>query len=157
MKTLIIYESSHHHNTEKVARAIGEVLNATLVTPAEVNLDSISEYDLIGFGSGIYYASMGKELQALVGRLPPLNKKAFIFSTRGMGPSSLYHRTLRKNLTKKGFVITGEFSCKGWDTIGPLAYVGGINKGRPHEKDLEKAREFAEKLRNIHTSSSRGL
>jgi len=40
----------------------------------------------------------------------------------------------------------GEFSCRGWDTNGWLEKIGGINKGHPNEKDLERARRFAERL-----------
>ena len=51
-------------------------------------------------------------------------------------------------MAKKGFRIIGEFSCKGYDTFGPLKFIGGINKGKPDEKDLKRAREFAKTLIN---------
>jgi flavodoxin len=50
-------------------------------------------------------------------------------------------------LVNRGFSIAGEFSCKGWDTVGPLKLFGGINKGRPNEGDLEGARVFARRLK----------
>jgi len=56
---------------------------------------------------------------------------------------------LRKKLIEKGFNIVGEFSCKGFDTFGMLKYIGGINKNRPNEKDLEKAKSFAEELLSV--------
>ncbi|WP_293257086.1 hypothetical protein [Palaeococcus sp. (in: euryarchaeotes)] len=68
-------------------------------------------------------------------------KRAFIFSTVGMPWYN--HRALRRALKEKGFQIVGEFSCRGWDTNGWLAKVGGD----PNEKDLERARRFAEKLK----------
>jgi flavodoxin len=51
----------------------------------------------------------------------------------------------------RGFSITGEFSCKGWDTVGPLKLFGGINKGRPNEDDLEEARVFARGLKEKYS------
>jgi len=46
----------------------------------------------------------------------------------------------------RGFSIVDEFSCRGWDTRGPMKLSGGINKGRPDE-DLSKARIFAQGLK----------
>jgi hypothetical protein len=42
--------------------------------------------------------------------------------------------------------VVRDFACKGWDTWGPFKLVGGINKGRPKEKELDMAREFAKGL-----------
>ena len=149
MKTLIVYVSVHHNNTEKVAVAIGEILDADIMTPQQVDETCIAEYDMIGVGSGIYHAAMHEELLDFVEELPLVSKNAFIFSTRGIGPSRVYHRSIRKRLERKGFTIVGEFSCKGLDTYGFLKYIGGINKGRPNEKDLEKAREFARQIKGF--------
>ncbi|MGV8176958.1 MAG: hypothetical protein ACP5NX_04105 [Candidatus Bilamarchaeaceae archaeon] len=49
-------------------------------------------------------------------------------------------------MLEKHFNIIAEFACKGWDTFGPLKMVGGINRGRPNDGDLKKAKEFARKL-----------
>jgi flavodoxin len=145
MKTLIVYVSYHHNNTEKVARAIGEPLDATLVNP-DSRVD-VSAYDLLGFGSGIYFARHHESLLSYVKRLPTLKKQGFIFSTCGIGLVRMFHRPLKRALCEKECTIVGEFSCKGLDTVGPLKYIGGINKKRPNNKDLENARMFAETLK----------
>ena len=54
MKTVIIYHSEHHGNTEKVVRAIAEQENVTLLKTPDVTGASLDGYDLIGFASGIY-------------------------------------------------------------------------------------------------------
>ena len=147
MKTIIVYVSIHHKNTEKIAKAIAEVLNAKLVKPWAVR-DELLEYDLIGFGSGIYWWRHHWALLKLVDNLPRMKgKKTFIFSTAGVNIPWYNHRALRKKLKEKGFEIVGELSCRGWDTNGWLAKIGGINKGHPNEKDIEKARRFAEKIK----------
>ena len=146
IKTLIIYTSIHHSNTEKIAKAMAEILDADLLKPRKVDADALSKYDLIGFGSGIYFWKHHKSLLDLVDDLIVLNKKAFVFSTRGIGPVWVYHRPLKKRLREKGFDIIGEFSCRGFDTVGPLKLIGGINKGRPNGKDLEHAENFAKSL-----------
>ena len=147
MKTLIICVSVHHGNTEKVARAMAETIHARLVKPDEADINTLSEYDLIGFGSGIYAFRHHKALFSFVSGMPAMkNKKAFIFSTRGMGSAKRYHRILREKLLEKELDIAGEFSCRGLDTVGPLKLVGGMNKGKPDEEDLKNAREFAKGL-----------
>jgi len=148
MKTLMLCISIHHENTRKIANAIAEVLKAEVMNPAEVvkDIDKIKSYDLIGFGSGIYGFKHHKNLIGFVEKLPQQNgTKAFIFSTSGKGGTD-QHKELRKKMEEKGFAIVGEFGCKGWDSFGPLALVGGVNKGKPDENDLEDARNFAKSM-----------
>ncbi len=152
MKTLIIYNSKHHGNTKKIARAISMVLEADLVKPDEVDITSLSTYDLIGFGSGIYYGKHHKSLFDFVAKLTnQKGRKTFIFSTSGIKKISFFNefdKPLKKKLLKKDFSVIEEFNCRGWDTypfwVKPF---GGISKGRPNEKDLENAGSFARELK----------
>ena len=142
LKIAIIYVSIHHGNTEKVAKTFAKVLNADLKKPEQIDPNGLSDFDLIGLGSGIYFGKHHKSLLEFAEKLPPTNKKAFIFSTNGgnigkMKPEN-FHKTLRTILTAKGFNIVGEFNCAGFDTYGALKLVGGISKGRPNEEDLKK-------------------
>ena len=148
MKTLIIYVSVHHGNTEKVAKEMAEVLNADLLKPTEVDPNALSEYDLIGFGSGIYLLKHHESLLNFVDKMDELKgKKAFIFSTSGFPMQSLFYSTLRKSLSEKGFDVVNEFSCRGFTTYGPFKRIGGINKDKPNKEDLENARKFAADLK----------
>jgi len=145
MKTIIICVSVHHSNTKKVANAIADVLRAQVCTPGEVDAAVLDDCDLIGFGSGIYYGKHHQSLLDFVDNLPSLNKRAFVFSTRG-GALDHNHEPLKQRLERKGFRIVAEFSCKGLDTSGVFNYIGGINNNRPNENDLHDAREFAHTL-----------
>ena len=159
MKTLIIYISIHHKNTERIAKVMAEVLEAPLAKPREIDINSLAEYDLLGFGSGIYFGKHHKSLLKLVDKLPDLKgKKVFIFSTSGVSNAgnfihnirhkiSHFHTQLREKLIKKGLVIVGEFTCKGFDTAGPFKLIGGISKNRPNKEDLKKAIDFAGELK----------
>lgn len=150
MRCLIIYKSVHHGNTEKIAEVMAEALNADIKKVEEVGKEEMQEYDIIGMGSGIFFGKHHRSLLEFVDSLPPMDeKRAFIFSTRGGTPTWLNHRALRKRLRKKGFRIIGEFSCKGYDTFGILRYIGGINKGRPDGRDMDKARKFTRKISKI--------
>ena len=152
MKTLLILYSYHHMNTEKVAKVMAEVLDAQIKWPDKTDPQEVKEYDLIGFGSGIYGEKHHKLLLDLSDKIPKVNnKKAFIFSTSAiMGKDKVAgdHKTLREKLQSKGYMIVDEFACKGFNTNSFMKYLGGMNKGRPNAEDLENARVFAQKLQN---------
>ena len=147
MKALVVYTSFHHGNTEKIARAIADELKAKLLTAKEVERHMLKDYELIGLGSGIYFWKHHLSLFHLLDHLHEMkHKKVFIFSTSGLKIGAIYHRALRKKLKAKGFKIAGEFNCAGWDTLGPLAKIGGISKGHPNETDIRNAKKFARSI-----------
>ena len=150
-KSLLVLYSYHHNNTAKIADAFAKVLDAQIKTPQQINPEELQEYNLIGFGSGIYSAKHHKALLDLVDKLPQVtNKKAFIFSTSAiMGEAKVAqdHSLLRGKLQSKGYMIVDEFSCKGFNTNSFLKLFGGMNKGRPNAEDLKHAEEFAQKLK----------
>jgi len=109
--------------------------------------EDILKYDLIGFGSGIYMFKHSKLLFKFVKNLKFVDgKNAFIFSTSGSLNGRKFHKKLRGELIKKGFKVIGEFNCLGWVTFGLLRLIGGVNKGKPDELDIENARNFAREL-----------
>lgn len=158
MKALIICISIHHQNTLKIAEVIAEVLEAKIVRPSEIKLEEINNYDLIGFGSGIYFGNYHKSLINLAKNLPTVkDKKAFIFSTSGQPESvffNLFTKNFKKILEKKGFEILGQFNCRGFDTFGLLKFFGGLHQGRPDKKDLEEAKKFAQNLKLLSRARS---
>ena len=156
MKALIIYISVHHGNTERVAKVMANILDADLLQMKQVGASMLEQYDLIGFGSGIYFGKHHKSLLDFVDMLPMLrNKKAFIFSTSGLRKIQFIHnfdKPLKEKLQRKDFDIIGEFSCRGLDTYRATKLVGGVNKGRPDTEDLKQAEDFAKSLKNSGAS-----
>jgi len=147
MKTLILYLSVHHGNTKKIADALAKILHAKVAKPNAIK--TLASYDIIGFGSGIYFWRHHPSLLKYIDSLPQQkNKKAFVFSTAGIKAyrCTLMHHALKKRLVRKGFTIVGEFACVGFDTYGLLKICGGLNKGRPNQQDIEHAQEFARDL-----------
>jgi flavodoxin len=138
-------------NTEKVANAIAKILNAEIKKPNQIKPDKLQEYDLVGFGSGIYGAKHHESLLDLADKLPKVSKKkAFLFSTAAItGDQKVKddHSQIRAKLESKGYIIVGEFGCKGFNTNSFLKYFGGMNKGRPNSDDLKRAEEFAKNLK----------
>ncbi|MFF0636581.1 flavodoxin family protein [Nocardia sp. NPDC004151] len=141
MKVLIVCVSVSHGNTRRVADAMGAVLGARVVEPEEVTAAEIGEYDLVGFGSGIFSMAFHPRLREFVRGLPEgRGGRAFVFATSGfpvvMGP-------MKRLPGRKGFELVDTFSARGFDTFAPLKLVGGIRKGRPDAADLAAARAFA--------------
>jgi len=154
MKTLIVYKSYHRMNTEKVAKAMAEAMDAQLSKVEDVRPEALAAYDLIGFGSGIYALNHHAKLIKLVEAMPAMDKNVFVFSTTG-NVRERNHRRIKAKLKEKGCHIVGEFTCAGRfagvlplnrDWKGALAFMGGMNKGHPDAKDLENARAFAKGL-----------
>lgn len=150
MKSLVVCVSKSHGNTRRVAERIAAELGAEVVEPEAVDVDTLADYDLVGFGSGIYFWSADPRLQQLVDRLPhATGGRAFTFFTSGSPdlPFRSFTNSLRNRLRAKGFDILGSFDCRGFDSVGPLRIIGGLNKGRPNSEDLDRAAGFAARLR----------
>lgn len=150
MSALIICASVSHGNTRRIADAMGQVLDARVVEPEHAPTD-ISAYDLIGFGSGIYYNAFHASLRAFVTALDAGQRgRAFTFATSGFADSGMtaYSKALVEMLAGKGFDMRGSFSCRGFDTWLPFKLVGGLHKGHPDTNDLVAARNFAGQLRS---------
>ena len=146
MKSIVIYESVHHNNTEKIAKVIAKELGSELVNVRNMNIDDINKYDLVGFGSGIYYSKVHKNIKNFIEKIENADKqKSFIFITSGRVKKD-FSEKFKELLVFKGFDVISTFSCKGFDTFGPLKLIGGINKGKPNEEDLANARDFAKSL-----------
>ncbi|HML03830.1 MAG TPA: flavodoxin family protein [Candidatus Bathyarchaeia archaeon] len=154
MKSALVCISTHNGNTDKIANAMADALGAPVLRPEKAAIQSLAEYDLIGFGSGIYFMKHHKKLLSFIGKLPIMkNKKAFIFSTAGVSDRGIEknlsknHRALRNKLTDKGFEIIGDFSCCGYMKRGWYYLKGSRNTGRPNEEDLKRAWQFADGLK----------
>jgi len=148
MNALIVLFSYHHKNTEKISKVIAPIIGAETVAPQLIEPVELSDYGLVGFGSGIYFGKHHRIILEFVDKLSQQNgKKAFIFSTSGQtGNYTKLHKKLREKLIAKGFTIIGEFNCAGFDTYGLLKIAGGIKKGHPNEDDLKAAEAFAKTL-----------
>ena len=147
-KIIIVFESYHHLNTEKIALLFAQVLQAELYKPEQINLARLSEADMIGIGSGIYFGKLHENIRAFLEELPfQYDKKSFFFVTSGVQRQK-YIQHFGDKMKVKGMKLVDYFSCKGFDTRGPLKLIGGISRGHPDLTDLYNAEIFANKLLN---------
>ncbi|WP_424887241.1 flavodoxin family protein [Streptomyces sp. XH2] len=150
MKAVIVCTSVSHGNTKRIADAMGQVLEASVVSPEQADVAELSACHLVGFGSGIFLGKFHPRLREFVRSLPQVERRrAFVFATSGLPEPRFrpFARPLVRVLEQKGWEVNDTFSCRGFDTWLPFRLVGGINKGRPGATDLEAARTFAEGLR----------
>ena len=141
MKSLVIYSSKHHMNTEKTAMAIAAELGAEVRKLAEVRQEDLDGPALVGFGSGINGFTVHPELSAFLKKVAPRKgQKAFVFSTCASNKD--WTSKFRMLLAAKGFDVVGEFHCSGLWT--PLFFK--IRSGHPDKNDIESARSFARSL-----------
>ncbi|MFE3022820.1 flavodoxin family protein [Nocardia tengchongensis] len=144
MKVLIVCVSVSHGNTRKVAEVMGAALGARVVEPDEVTDAELGEYDLVGFGSGIFSMAFHPRLREFIKALPEGPRgRAFVFATSGF---PVLMAPMTRLLGRRGFEVVDTFSVRALDTFAPLKLVGGINKGRPDAGDLDAARAFAATL-----------
>ena len=145
-KVAIIYISTHHKNTEKVVKAMAEEIDIDIIAMKDINNFDIENYDIIGFASGIYFSSFNKALKKLIEDTSfRKQQKVFLVYTCGINCIN-YAKSVEKILKNKSVDYLGCFSCNGFDTYGIFGKLGGIKKGRPNEKDLNKARNFINKI-----------
>ncbi|MDU5105856.1 flavodoxin domain-containing protein [Clostridium sp.] len=147
MKTLIIYCSEYKKNTEKIVEIFKGKTNCDLMNVKnfrEVNLDN---YDLIGFGSGVYVESLSPKLFKIIEKLDLKDKNVFVFSTSGVG-MKYYNKKLIKALISKGAINKGSFACKGsfeakeFSNNKIFDIIGKLTKGHPNNKDFKNAENF---------------
>ncbi|MHA1986821.1 MAG: flavodoxin family protein [Promethearchaeota archaeon] len=170
MKILVTYYSQNG-NTEKVARSICEGCEGQEVEIKpikELNPSTLSDYDLLFLGSGIYASRVNKSLADLIDAATELPPKIVFFNTHASKKPYQDGFKVVKSKIGESSEIIAEFDCCG-DNIGiPEAMRNSMLerlppekrkeaeehqqwlKGRPNAEDLENAKQFALSLiRNI--------
>jgi flavodoxin len=140
MNAIIICASTHHGNTRKVADAIAKEYNLEVVDATQVHEKDLSEYDLIGFASGIYGGKFDPNIIKFAKENLPENKKIFYIMTSAM--NKIFKNAMGNGIDGKNAEIIGRFTCSGYNTFGPFKLVGGTSKGHPDDEDIKNALEF---------------
>jgi flavodoxin len=83
MKTLLIY-ASFFGNTEKIAQAVGEVLNANIVKISDTKIEDLGGFDLIVFGSPTRAFRPSPEVTAFLAKVKDLHGAQITALTRGL-------------------------------------------------------------------------
>ena len=146
MKTAIVYYSCHHGNTKKLVDAIALQFDVDLINVCESNIKDLSNYDCIGFASGIYFSSFAKQVLSFAEKYLPENKNVFFMNTCGFKSPIVYFNAIRKICQTKKCRELGTYQSLGYDTFGPFKIFGGIAKGHPNEKEISSAVSFYKRI-----------
>lgn len=141
MKTVICYVSRHHGNTKKVLDAMKQVGDVELIEIKSGQKIDLTPFDAVGLASGIYFGAFHQSVLHTAQQYLPEGKPVFFVCTYGARRPG-YTRQIANIAQSKGCPVWGTFTCRGFDTFGPFRLIGGIAKGHPNEKELEKARAF---------------
>ena len=145
MKLAICYYSRHHGNTLKVLEAIAARYPVDLINVTTREAVHLEEYRAVGFASGIYFYKFHPAVAAFARQYLPRGKDSFLLATYGI-PMPGYGREMEQVLREKDSALLGRFGCRGYDTFGPLAKIGGIARSHPDQRDLDRALAFWEGL-----------
>ena len=156
-KAVIIYASTHHGSTKKLAEAIARQCCLDLIDATKQQTADLSAYDLIGFASGIDFGKFYEPVEVFLEKNLPEHKRVFFLYTCAK-VSGRFTETVKAAARKKGAIILGEYGCRGFNTYGPWKLIGGMNKGHPSEEEIQGAVQFFESLRNTeHISEGEQL
>ncbi len=146
MKIAIVYYSSHHGNTKRLLDAVcAENHDIVLINAAASPITELSDYDLIGFASGIYYSKFHDTVLRFAEQTLKKGQKVFFLYTCGI-KNPRYTAAIQSAAEKKGAVIAGSYGCRGFDTFGPWKLIGGIAKGHPDQSDIAGAVKFLQSM-----------
>ena len=120
------------------------ILRCDAINARECKQADLSDYDLIGFASGIYGFNFDESVVEFAKNNLPSNKRVFLIHTYGVKAD--YTKQMRRIIADKSCRLLGVYGCRGFDTFGPLKLIGGIAKGHPDENDIRGAVEFFRKV-----------
>lgn len=144
MKSIIIYESTHHGNTKKLVDAIAAKHHVETVSIENARSAELSGYDMVGLAAGIAFGKFYKQMEKFAEKVPS-GSRVFLLYTCG-NPSGGYVKSITQTLEANGAKVVGSYGCRGYDTYGPFKLVGGIAKGHPTEEELAGAVAFYDKI-----------
>ena len=144
-KKIIIFASKHHNNTYKLVKAISDKYEITTIDATKETFADLTEYDTIGFASGIDFGKFYEEIENFAEANLPIKKEVFFLYTCAMERKG-FTNSIREIALKKDAIILGEYGCKGYNTYGPWKVIGGMNKKHPTEVEVKSAVEFFDKI-----------
>ena len=156
MRTLITYYS-RTGNTKKIADEIFNVISGEkdITKITELDLNSLSEYDLIFLGTPVKANSVESKVKKVLKTFPDnLKAKIGVFITHGVPDKNFYEgcfKAIKKACNKKNLEVIEEFNCLGKHSSPDLVVnlfpdkAEDVKKsiGHPDQTDLENVKKFA--------------
>ena len=141
MKTILIYESTHHGNTKKLVDAVAKRYGIRTATVEEAAAMDLSAYDRIGIASGVAFGKFYEATERFMDNSLPKGKDVFFLYTCG-NDSGKYANSVSAKARARDCRVLGVYGCRGFDTFGPFKLIGGIAKGHPTQNEIDGAVDF---------------
>jgi flavodoxin/ferredoxin len=159
MKAAIIC-FSQTGNTNKVAEQICDgilevKIQCDLIRLDEVDIPSLTNYDLIGLGCPVFYCKEPFNVRDFMEGLPQQeNKHWFVFCSHGavMGPALI---SMTECLEKKGALVIGSHHTYADITV-PFYPRPTLTSGHPDDQDLQEAFDFGKEMIRCSKAVSSG-
>ena len=110
------------YTSKKIIDEIAKTKDVELIDATQTVEKDLSEYDLIGFASGVYGGKFHQSVLKFASVNLTDNKNVFLICTYGGRP---VFKSSEQVIAYKHDNIVGRFSCKGFDTFGPFKLMGG--------------------------------
>lgn len=149
MKTLIIH-FSQTGNTRKIAECIYDGIIETksecdMIALNDVKPTLLSDYELIGIGSPVFYYKEPFNVQNFIEALPEQGGRHwFVFCTHGNIIGDFFP-SVTKKLIKKGATVIGFHNTYANITV-PYYPMPSYTSGHPDSYDFENAKTFGRKI-----------
>lgn len=123
-------------NTKKLAEAIGSAINVEAKTVDEPLTEDV---DILFLGSAVYAAGIDSAIKDFIANINVNVGEVVNFSSAALLEST--YGQVKKHVEAKGIKMSeDEFHCRGAFKL--------VRRGRPNEKDLKDAQEFAKRIIN---------
>ena len=121
-------------NTKKLAEAISQVVNIEAKTVDEPLTEDV---DILFLGSAVYVAGIDSRIKEFIKGIDVNVGEVVNFSSAALIEST--YSQVKKEVEAKGLKMSEkEFHCRGAFKF--------VHRGRPNEKDLKDANEFAKAI-----------
>jgi len=129
--------------TEAMADAFGQAGHTVEVIPLkEASPQNVTGAVLFGIAAPCFASQAPTPVKQFLKSLPVLNgKKSFVVATSGGGPGRVLYDMTRV-LRSRGAFVVGGFLARG-EVHHPAKCIDGRFPGRPNDKDLAEAAQFA--------------
>ena len=140
-KAVIIYASTHHGSTKKLVEAIADKYDIAQIDATKQQQADLSEYDLIGFASGIDFGRFYHSVEQFLENNLPKGKRVFFLYTCAR-VNHRFTEKIKASALEKRAILLGEYGCRGYNTYGPWKMIGGMNRKHPSENEISNAVKF---------------
>ena len=141
----VYFSTNKTQNTFKLLQKMKEVRDIDLIEVSQAKDEDLAKYDIVGFASGIYAWKFSKKIINFIASSTLNNLNVVIVSTSG-GKATKPHNKIKEIIKAKQWNLLSEFNTIAVDKFGPFGWIGGLNKNRPNEQEIQQSKDWIKSL-----------